>query len=181
MYRDDPRINIIGVEDDKDAENFIKISNMGGYRLGFAVGGQKIANCLWDRNFYLNGTNIPMETLDRDLFYYRRDYTSEYKTYKYFVNNNEPYAFIHSASSLGIDGIDYSKITPNIKTIYTVPSVDFFNYGLIIQNASEIHCVNSSFKHLVERIPTSGKLFYHKNKHLLPYSDMTTTKIWEEV
>lgn len=189
MYRDNPRINFVGIEDDNEAENFIKTTQNSDtkiYRLGFAVGGKK-ENCLWDENFYLNGTDITMKLLDSTKFYYRRDLESEYRTYKKVLDKNyifiskEPYAFVHKASSSNIDGINYSKITKGLRMIYTDPSIDFFDYGLIIQKASEIHCVNSSFKHLIERIPTSGKLFYHKNKHLLPYSDMTTTKIWEEV
>ena len=38
---------------------------------------------------------------------------------------------------------------------------NIFLYNDLIKNAKEIHCVNSSFLHLVERVDTSAKLFFH--------------------
>lgn len=35
-------------------------------------------------------------------------------------------------------------------------------YHNLLLNAKEIHCIDSSFLHLVECLPTTGKLFYHK-------------------
>ena len=34
-------------------------------------------------------------------------------------------------------------------------------YKKLIENAEEIHCINSSFIHLVERVNNIGKIYYH--------------------
>ncbi len=41
---------------------------------------------------------------------------------------------------------------------------NIFYYLDIFQNAKEVHCINSSFFNLAERIPTNGKLFFHDLK-----------------
>lgn len=35
-------------------------------------------------------------------------------------------------------------------------------YSELLQNAKEIHCIDSSVLHLVECLPTNAKIFYHK-------------------
>ena len=58
--------------------------------------------------------------------------------------------------------IDYTKINPAYKKIFVVKSNTIFDYGKLIGDAEEVHCVDSSFKHIVDSIPTKGKLYYHK-------------------
>ena len=38
---------------------------------------------------------------------------------------------------------------------------NMFLYQKLIYEASQIHCINSSFIHLVDRLNTPAKLFYH--------------------
>ena len=38
---------------------------------------------------------------------------------------------------------------------------NMFYYKTLILNAKQIHCINSSFLHLVERIKTDSHLYYH--------------------
>ena len=42
------------------------------------------------------------------------------------------------------------------------PYNNLFLYEELIKNATEIHCINSSFAHLVDRFNTTGKLIYHE-------------------
>ncbi len=56
-------------------------------------------------------------------------------------------------------------------TIFVTRKSDIFNnifyYQKLIQEANTIHCINSSFLHLVERVKSNAKLYYHhlrKNK-----------------
>ena len=42
------------------------------------------------------------------------------------------------------------------------PYNNLFLYEELIKNATEIHCINSSFAHLVDRLKTTGKLIYHE-------------------
>ena len=99
-----------------------------------------------------------------------------------------------------IDPIQYPKWTmmrylmKNID-IEIIPGEDAVEYGWdevwiynclqhvkdpqkIIENAKEIHCINSSFIHLIDRSSTCGDLFYHKNFYTKPYSNFTLKKSW---
>ena len=57
------------------------------------------------------------------------------------------------------------KNISNKDIIYISKNSDLFNnmfyYKTLIVNAKEIHCINSSFLHLVERVKTHSKLYYH--------------------
>ena len=52
-----------------------------------------------------------------------------------------------------------------------------FFYEQIIKEAAEIHCINGSFLHLVERIDTKAKLYYHH----LRKNNMYLSKKWKWV
>jgi len=175
MYRDNNRINIVSVVDDNDANRYIS-KRLGEteyvidvLRIGFAVGGQKHSDCLWDENFYRNaGVDF------------------EYSWSKFYVKPpekamisppNNPYIFVHSTGSHKIDRIDYDKLPKNKEIIFSDSNIKFFDYHSVIQNADEIHCINSSFKHLVDRIETKGKLFYHTNVKR-DYDEHNSKKDW---
>jgi len=82
---------------------------------------------------------------------------------EYKVNNQ--FMLIHQVSS-------YGKVDLNIESnsgkIYVEKETDIFKniffYRRVIENAEEIHCIDSSFLHLVERVPTSAKLYFHNHK-----------------
>lgn len=82
----------------------------------------------------------------------------------YFKVNNE-YRLVHNESSQGTVDITFENKLP---TIYVNKESDLFknifHYTNVIENAKEIHCIDSSFLHLVERIPTNAKLFFHAKK-----------------
>ena len=75
------------------------------------------------------------------------------------------YNLAHSQSS----EINFKIIIDNnFPTIYVEKNTDIFKnifyYVNLIKDATEIHCVNSSFLHLVDRVDTKAKLFYHDNR-----------------
>lgn len=59
----------------------------------------------------------------------------------------------------------YDLETSNENQILVERKTDIFGniflYKDLIRDAKEIHCVNSSFVHLVDRVETNGKLYYH--------------------
>ena len=61
------------------------------------------------------------------------------------------------------------NINQDLDSIYVEKDSDIFKniffYTKVIQNAKEIHCINSSFIHLVDRIAVDKPLFYHKIRH----------------
>lgn len=91
------------------------------------------------------------------------------------------FGLIHQISS-------YGKVDLNIKNnydnIFVEKETDIFKniflYRKVIENAVEIHCIDSSFLHLVERVPTSAKLYFHNNKTETQKSEkLFLMKNWE--
>lgn len=81
---------------------------------------------------------------------------------QYYSVGNQPYNLIHNESHKKKYEL---KIKNTNKNIFVTKESDIFNniffYSKLIKNAEEIHCINSSFLHLVERMPNKDKLFYH--------------------
>jgi hypothetical protein len=163
MYRDQPKIELIPIKSDLEAPlKFIKDVNL--IKIGFE--NLDISNENFDKSFYNQlGYNF---SLRWDNFYFKRDYETEEELYKSLNGDNSPYIFIHDDPSRRFI-IDIKKINNKIKFIkpgnvkeehkkYTI-----FHWMLILENAQEIHCMDSSFKCLVESIPhIDAKLFYHE-------------------
>ena len=82
---------------------------------------------------------------------------------EYKVSNQ--FMLIHQVSSYG--KVDLN-IESNLGKIYVEKESDIFKniffYRRVIENAKEIHCIDSSFLHLVERVPTNAKLYFHNHK-----------------
>jgi len=88
------------------------------------------------------------------------------------LSNNEPYILVHKFTGLHPDGIPIdiagfrkANNLPDIKVIEVTAGIttDMMQYVELIKNATEIHCVPSSFFCLVDSIydKTNAKLFYH--------------------
>tara|TARA_B100001250_G_scaffold375154_1_gene362514 strand:+ start:2631 stop:3374 length:744 start_codon:yes stop_codon:yes gene_type:complete len=71
------------------------------------------------------------------------------------------YALVHRDSS----NKSYDLKIENLNKIYVEEKTDLFKniflYKDLIRDAKEIHCINSSFLHLVDRVDTNAKLYYH--------------------
>lgn len=180
MYRDNTNIAIHSVENDVEAEQFCNSRDVSEVlRIGFAVGGQRHYDCLWDENFYRNAyINFDYSW---SKFFVAPDFECCRKTFQTLNPNQESFIFIHNIDSTNTDRIDYSVVDKTKKIIVSDPSINFFDYYHIIQEASEIHCIDSSFKHLIDRIPTKGSLFYHKLKHPKQYDLHNSQKQWSIV
>lgn len=169
MYRDNNKIKILGVNNDFDAES-IAGTRPQYVRLGVALNGYFPPDMDWAEVFYYQ-VSIPYS------------YSWQYFSYNKSLDQNtvplEPYTFLCNCGSDGIDGLDYSKINPGLKKIYS-NNGGFFDNIDIIQNATEIHCINSSYIHLIDRIETlnTTKLFYHKNFVHRNFSNFALKKTW---
>lgn len=106
-----------------------------------------------------NSINREIQLKDHLISYYKVDPTN------YSLIHNE-YQF--PGGEFELTGID----TKN--AIYVTKDSDIFKnlllYRTLIKDAKSIHCINSSFIHLVERVDTKARLFYHhvrkNNLHL---------------
>lgn len=89
--------------------------------------------------------------------------------------DQQNYAFLHQDESRGfkidLDRIEIPVMLPRNKKFSILENV------ILMSLATEIHCIDSSFLHLADRVFTTGKLFYHK--YARPNSEnITLTKNW---
>ena len=80
---------------------------------------------------------------------------------KYYKVDPSNYVLVHKDAS----NESYELKIKSKQIIYVDKETDIFNniflYSKLIKDASEVHCVNSSFLHLVDRVDTNAKLIYH--------------------
>jgi hypothetical protein len=163
MYRDIKNLRLISIDTDTDVINFLnknKINNLikiGHDNLEFF---KRFYSCTWDEAFYRQ-MNVDFEERWNS-FYYERDIKSENILYELLNPTNDKFVLIHNIDSTGTDRIDYTKINLPYKKIFVEKPHAIFDFGKLVDMAEEIHCVDSSFKHIVDSIPTKGQLFYHK-------------------
>lgn len=174
MFQDLKNLNIVGVNNDEEIRSNPQQNTI---ISGIGIGGQSYDDCLWDESFYRN-VNLNFD-LSWSNFSYKKNINEDNLLFDHLVQS-APYAFVHDTGSDGISRIDYTKINPRLPIVR--PSEkhksNIFAYAKIILMAAEIHCINSSFIHLIDRIDTTGTLFYHKNIKLRPYSNFKLKKSW---
>ena len=103
-----------------------------------------------------------------DMFHIPTDESKENDLQKHLIDEykvKNQFILIHQVSSYGRVDVE---IQSDLKKIYVEKETDIFKniffYRKVIENSQEIHCVDSSFLHLVERVPTSAKLYFHSAK-----------------
>jgi hypothetical protein len=159
MFRDNPKIKILAVGQDQDTINYI-ISNNLRFNTLF-VGFDR----LWkefqppvvetfDEAFY-KMCGLPFEYRFTK-FKFERDVQKEKEAFDYVNPNNEPYIFVHG-------DIDRNKIRNDLKIIENPDNFGIFDIISILENAEEIHIMESSIKCLVNSYDfKKPKLFYHQ-------------------
>jgi hypothetical protein len=181
MFKDLFNLNILPINTDEDVyRNY----NHNVLRIGF----EHLNNLIqkhsigWDEAFY---KQLEITFNDRwDLFFVERDLRGEENLYKKLNPNNEKYSIIHSTGSDGINRIDYSKINKNLLQIEIKKehTNNIFHYLSLLENADEIHCIDSSFLHLSDSVTTNGDLFFHNlNKTRNINESHKQKKIWKKV
>jgi hypothetical protein len=95
------------------------------------------------------------------------------------------YSVIHQDLERGfeikVDNVNFQPFCISKKYSGTYGEVSILNYAKIIENAKEIHCIDSSVLHLVECLPTKAKLFYHKYARPNSTDYKYLTKNWEVI
>ena len=157
MLRDIQNLTIIRGNDSYAQEYLKSIPDSKKYFLGHTSIKSFIAKNTFDECFY---KQIGLNFLKRwESFYLERDKQQEDELYNSLVLK-QPYAFIHDDHSRGFyiseKYIDTSLVKFRPKQIDNI-----FLYCKILENATEIHCMDSSFKHLIDSLDIKSKLFYH--------------------
>tara|TARA_B100000575_G_C23014974_1_gene584550 strand:+ start:176 stop:1003 length:828 start_codon:yes stop_codon:yes gene_type:complete len=122
--------------------------------------------------------------------YWKRDLKREKKLFQKLTKNKKNYVFVHDDKKRGIN-IDTSKINKNYSIIRNNNDYLVFDYGLILENAKELHLMESSFRQLTETLKIkTKKLFLYKddredysmplyNKEIKKF--VGTSKMWKEI
>ncbi len=179
LYIENKKVKIFPVKNetrDKDIENFSERNKLDILKIGF----DKVKKDEFNKSFYKQ-LDLPYEyTHEYFLLPQNKTLNNELKKhlYDYYNIKGTSHTLVHNESSL-------KKYELNIldaeNVIYINKESDIFGniflYTDLIMSAKEIHCINGSFLHLVERIKTPSKLYYHH----LRKNNMYLSDKWEWV
>ncbi len=122
--------------------------------------------------------------------FWKRDLKREKKLLKKLVGNNKKFIFVHDDINRGLI-IDTNKFNKKFKIIRNDNNNLIFDYGLILENARELHLIESSFRQLIETLNIKSKKLYLYKDDRLDYSMslfnkklgqwIGTSKKWKEI
>lgn len=169
MYRDLKNIDYI-IGDDSVAEKFITDNNITNLlKIGFDKLDYRYK---FDEAFYRQiGMDFEKKWTD---FYLERNEKAEKEALKWFGFKEGEYIFINEDPSRGFTMGRYRKDLPIINSNNPFP---LFDLCYVIENAAEIHLMESSIKCLVEHLDLkTDKLFYHSYMRNYPPNIQVTSK-----
>ena len=112
--------------------------------------------------------------------YWKRNIKEEDRVYKKLVKNpKKKYIFLHDEPSLNYI-IDKSFFSKGCEIIKNDKSEILFNLGKVIENASELHLMESSIRNMVETLKLKSKnnfLYIWRRKNMAPRYDYKIKKI----
>ncbi len=90
----------------------------------------------------------------------------------------KPYGLMHRENSLGLFTLRVHSTRPMVDVRQRAdPHDNILAFRKLICEAAEIHCINSSVIHLVDGLPTTGRLYYHAVRK----TDFTLRPCWTVV
>ena len=167
MFDDEPRIHILVIPANENeityVNNFVAQNGVMNFmRCGFgSVDNLQLMGVAkdFDEAIYLS-SGIPYERR-WSAFRIRRNPVEENRVYKKLNPAGEPFMFVHDDPSRGITFTPTN--TNSLKIVKNDPTEDIFDMCLLLEKASEIHCMESSFRCLIEHLPmVRCPLYLHK-------------------
>lgn len=154
MFRDREEVEFYPIEKDSD---FVPQKGVPVLRVGF----ENCKNMKFDKSFY-ECVMVPFS--ERwDAWYIDRDLDKE-REVQLHLKAEKDYIFVHDKSSTGNYKLNIRSDLRQIKPTKIPCESSVFDWIGIIENAKEIHAINSSFVHLIDSVKTNGKLYYHDIK-----------------
>jgi len=143
-------------------ENLSKLSvnilNLGYFGTGF----MDYRRLRFDENFY---DQAGVDFQERwSGFKYERNFRAEDELFMTLGCDREPYVFLHEDASRNFL-VDRNFLPKNMKIVepkFSDPNSRFFNYQKVIENATEIHVIESSFCAYIESLNLGVKKFAHR-------------------
>jgi len=112
-----------------------------------------------DEDFYYQA-RVPLEQRWSS-FSFVRDHEAEQKIFLELGCDQEPYIFLHEDPSRGFL-IDRKRIKSNLKIVTPNAETNFFNYASVLEKATEIHVMESSFAALAEGMGLNQPKYAHR-------------------
>lgn len=183
MYRDESRIKVLPIDDQKkehsevwrilqkhNSTNFLSVGHRSLKRLA-----AKHPHLFFDQLFYLQ-LDLPYEYRYTKC-YWQRDLDEEERVYRKLAPQ-APFAFVHDDVSRGFV-INTESI--HLPIVRNEISESIFHLGLLLERATEIHCMESSIRCMMESLELSrSKLYYHNFRCTRPLGTATRQR-WMEV
>lgn len=167
MYRDNSNIHVLAIGTHQDADSNVDkfISERGEQSNLIKVGFHDIwvnyGNSGFDIKFYLQHRLDP--SLKWDSFYFERNPEKEKEIFDHYAVEEGKYIFIH-------DDERYSVQEGRIKNPENLPYVrpeigltpNILNYALLIEKASQVHTIESSFQLWIDCSGINKENYIHK-------------------
>lgn len=159
MYRDCGWIDYHPVETDHEFYNYHK--NNPQIKL-LRVEYDKKLHFAFDRSFY---ESVGVSFKERwDSWYLERDFEQE-NLLKREINLPKDFIFVHDQSSSGKFDLKIDSDLPVIKLSKLQCEKSIFDWMGVIEDAKEIHCIDSSIIHLINSMPDiKSELYFHSVK-----------------
>lgn len=159
MYRDLPNLKII-VMDDLEVQSFMTMNPHNNYIIAGHAPFWKILNSGHNKlkidEIFYQLAGVPLENKWKE-FFIQRDLEKEKSAFtKLGLSSGEKFIFVHDDTNRKI-----TKKLPNIKIVR--PSdrdISIFDFLYTIEQAEEIHCINSSFFCLIDCIGIKKENMY---------------------
>lgn len=190
MYRDEPLIEIIKIDKNKEQEEIIDILNNRNNDSALIVGhnnyswGQEEKLGMGCAEIFYHQVGIPFERRFSD-FYFQRDRKEEQRVFEKLNPNNEPFIFIHDDPSRGFTIPEENVrliVGKNVRIIRNDITENIFFFCKILEEAEQIHLMESAFRSLVETLNINGDLYFHNFREgASGYLGNSTIKSWREI
>jgi hypothetical protein len=142
--------------------------------LGWCFGGDTSIN--FDESFYKQA-GVPFEHRWKS-FYIQRDYAKE-KAVSSYLKLPKKFCLVHNQASAGKVDINVKTDLPIIYMNKTPVEETMFDWMGVIEQAAEIHCINSSFIHLVDSMEPTAKLYFYDDRPQLPFAKKLKWQVYQ--
>ena len=166
MYRDEPNIVVVWIDKDLNEDQQVsafleKNKQVFHVRIGFEnyPTGKDVdenKNC-WEYFYEQVGIDPSVRT---EYFDVARDDKAEEALFAELNPYGVPFVFVHDDSERGYK-IGYEHFPLGMHVIKNDSSINIFSFLTILEEANEIHCMESSFKTLIDLYAESADLYFH--------------------
>ena len=181
MYRETEDIEVIKISKEDEYGDVKRVVDENGGRL-LVVGHQyypgKQAELSQNKNcweFFYEQIQVPY-SVRYEYFHVERDEEEEQRVFDKLNPDNEPYIFIHEDEDRGYLLNREHFIDKNLKVIENDVTENIFHFTKILEDAQEIHCMESSFKTLIDFYCKQDNIFYHDIRESQPLGQHSSPK-----